>query len=83
MKCLTILPHSNVIITENLDMYEVIIEIDDGEISDNFYLIKLPAKASIDFKKYYGDSQDNSLANWTNKTCPWYEDTDGKLIWDY
>ena len=74
MKCLSILPESKVIITENLDMYEVMSVGDRGNL---YYLEKLPAKATIDFMKYYGDGRDNGKANWTCDHTPWYERKDG------
>ena len=80
MKCLSMHPHSKVIITENLDMYEVMQE----EDSPGYFLVKLPAKATIDFKQWYGENGkiDNGVANWAHPHCPWYEEN-GKLIWDY
>ena len=67
-KCLVILPYSNVIILDNLDMYEII---------NQETVVKLEAKSTIDFNRYY-----EKLANFTNPTFP-VDLLEKELIWDY
>jgi hypothetical protein len=95
MKCLSILPNDDIIITENLDMYKVHVhhtntfypkEKPDSEPNEiiNYWLELLPTKSTINFKEMYGDdSRDNAKANFTNKTFPTYLDDKNVLWWDY
>jgi len=85
MKCLSLFPYSNIIIAENMDVYEVYI---DGKtifaespepFSEEYFVRKLPMKANLDWDKAYGD---NGTNNWCCDHLPWYEEN-GKLIWDY
>ena len=76
-RCVIIDYPSNVIIMENMDVYEIYD--DDPHDVEESYVRKLPMKADIDFDEYYGD---DGKANWCNDHLPVVEE-DGKLIWDY
>jgi len=85
MKCLSLFPYSNIIIAENMDVYEVYIDgktalVEDiATFSEEYFVRKLPMKANLDWDKAYGDDGTN---NWCCDHLPWYEEN-GKLIWDY
>ena len=87
MKCLNLFPFSNIIIAENMDVYEVYVKDDQIFFNDpnakqyyeEYFVRKLPMKATIDWDKTYGDDGTN---NWCCDHLPWYEEN-GKLIWDY
>jgi hypothetical protein len=74
-KCICIYPNSNVIICEDLTMWEII----NTDTTDGI-VIKLPALATINFGDYYGD---DGKANWWSKTFPVCIGDDGVLLWDY
>lgn len=86
MKCLTLFPFSNIIIAENMDVYEVytdektVDELSPEGYHEEYYVRKLPMKANIDWDKTYGD---DGINNWCCNRLPWVEGEDGKLIWDY
>ena len=77
-KCLTIDTESNIVILENLDVYEIYIP---KHNKLTILVRKLPMKATINFNEYYGDG-DDSKANWTNPYVPISEE-EGLLHWDY
>ena len=79
-QCLIMYPSSNVIITENMDVYEVLDKFVQSKKNYELIIVKLPMKANIDWKEWYGDNGKN---NWFNDYFPVSEDKDGKLIWDY
>lgn len=86
MKCLNLFPFSNIIITETMDVYEVYVEDDEillpspEDYHEEYFVRKLPMKATIDFNFCYGDGGSN---NWCCDHLPWIEGKDNKLIWDY
>jgi len=86
MKCLSLFPFSNIIIAENMDVYEVYADkITVNELSpegyvEEYFVRKLPMKANINWDKTYGDDGTN---NWCCDYLPWVEGENGKLIWDY
>lgn len=90
MKCLSLFPYNNIIIAENMDVYEVYVEDNTLLTTDHkdynkrdyeeYYVRKLPMKAKINWKKTYGDDGTN---NWFCDHLPWVEEENGKLIWDY
>ena len=86
MKCLSLFPFSNIIIAENMDVYEVYI---DGKttfaespepFSEEYFVRKLPMKANLDWDKTYGDDGTN---NWCCDRLPWVKGPGNTLIWDY
>ena len=86
MKCLSLFSYSNIIIAENMDVYEVYI---DGKttfagipesFSEEYFVRKLPMKATIDWNKTYGDDGTN---NWCCNYLPWVKGIGNELIWDY
>lgn len=86
MKCLNLFPFSNIIIAENMDVYEVyndektVDELSPEGYNEQYYVRKLPMKATIDFNFCYGDGGNN---NWCCDHLPWVEGENNKLIWDY
>ena len=72
-QCLIMYPYSNIIIMQNMDVYEMI------NVFESLQVIKQPLKADINWKEWYGDNGKN---NWYNKTLPVVR-YEGKLIWDY
>ena len=73
-----------------MDVYEVYV-IDDTLLSftpedykkqdyEEYFVRKLPMKATIDFNFYYGNGGSN---NWCCDHLPWIEGENNKLIWDY
>jgi len=88
MKCLSLFPFSNIIIAENMDVYEVYVENnqvflhfpDVNESYEEYLVRKLPMKANINWDKTYGDDGNN---NWFCDYLPWIDGENGKLIWNY
>ena len=82
MKCMCIEINSNIVILEDLTMYEVF-SLTEPYISGYKYLLRLLlAKATINFNEYYGDGKDTAKANFTNPTFP-VVNVKGNLYWDY
>ena len=74
-KCLTVDAGSNVVIMEDLSMYELVFDTKN----DCTIARKLLSKATIDFDKWYGNE---SKANWSNPHFP-VEWNGYNLVWDY
>jgi len=86
-KCLSMYIGSNVIIMENMDVYEIYREGEESyggippeDYKGNYHVRKLPMKTDIDFKLWYGD---DGKANWYHERLPVFEDLGGLLHWDY
>jgi hypothetical protein len=85
-RCVSIYWPSNVIIMENMDVYEVFTPDDStyAGISQEshkglYHIRKLPMKANINFEEYYGD---DGKANWSLDHLPVVLENN-LLIWDY
>jgi len=76
-KCLQPYPFSDILIMEDLSVYEVYTK---EEGSGEYLVRKIPfLKANINFNDWYGD---DGKGNWWNETLPVVEE-EGELIWDY
>ena len=82
-KCLCLVRRSHIIILDNLDIYEMINIEEYDDVPPKYKLVKVPAKANINFKEWYGDGKDTAKANFTNPIFPVEEQEDGTLRWDY